>query len=100
MDKTIHKIDRREAVLPRTLFKKPSKHFFVGTDAQEEVWVVLGGNGKNVYVAEFFDSDEAEAFIQASNHFGQAVLGVVIGEEVKDGAGESGRGSTEVGVQG
>lgn len=52
---------------------------------------------RRVWVATFVDSDEAQAWVQASKVFGRAVTGAVIAQQpgVTDGTGTDDRTQTE-----
>jgi hypothetical protein len=67
-----------ESVLPRTLEIQVNKTDRNGVTL--ETFGVYGstpGQEKNVWVAAFFDRDEAQSWILASNHFGQPIRGMV-----------------------
>ena len=67
-----------ESVLPRTLEIQVNKTYRNGVTL--ETFGVYGstpGQEKNVWVAAFFDRDEAQSWILASNHFGQPIRGMV-----------------------
>ncbi len=67
-----------ESVLPRTLEIQVNKTERNGVVL--ETFGVYGstpGQEKNVWVAAFFDADEAQSWILASNHFGQPIRGMV-----------------------
>jgi hypothetical protein len=62
---------------------------------------VIGGREQNVWLATFADPDEAQAWVQGNNHFGQGVRGVIRGKGKtsgvvsKEAGGGCGRGSRE-----
>jgi hypothetical protein len=88
-DKTVFKAQlATENVQPRTLTIKPLK--FQQGDAEATFHGVYGGDNANVWVATFFDSDEAQAWVQASTVFGRPVLGASVPtqQEVADGTGK------------
>jgi hypothetical protein len=67
-----------ESVLPRTLEIRVNKTERNGVVL--ETFGVYGstpGHERNVWVAAFFDHDEAQSWILASNHFGQPIRGMV-----------------------
>jgi hypothetical protein len=67
-----------ESVLPRTLEIQVNKTERNGVIL--ETFGIYGstpGQEKNVWVAAFFDHDEAQSWILASNHFGQPIRGMV-----------------------
>jgi hypothetical protein len=73
-------------VLPRTLGIRPLK----SEDGEAHgVYGSSPGNVGNVWVATFFDHQEAQAWIMASNAFGQPIRGTIINKpiEVIDGPG-------------
>jgi hypothetical protein len=76
-DKTVFKAQlATENVQPRTLTIKPLK--FQQGDVEATFHGVYGGADANVWVATFLDSDEAQAWIQASTVFGRPVLGASV----------------------
>lgn len=67
-----------DVVLPRTLGIRPLK-----MEDGTTVFGVYGGYAGEVWCATFFDEQEAQSWIIASNSFGQAVKGKTIkGTEV------------------
>lgn len=62
--------ENTDVVLPRTLGIRPLK-----MDDATTVYGVYGGFDADVWCATFFDEPEAQAWIIASNQFGQAVKG-------------------------
>ena len=62
-----------ESVMPRTLVIKKLK--YQQGAFETEMAAVYGGKEENVWCATFADGDEAQAWIMASNHFGQQVKG-------------------------
>jgi hypothetical protein len=76
-DKTIFKIQvETKDVLPRTLVVKPVK--FQQGPAEMEFHQIFGGDNAEVWVATFFDIQEAQGWVQASVTFGRPVTGAVV----------------------
>jgi hypothetical protein len=65
-------------VLPRTLVIKSM--YIPGGEAHGVYGAADRRSEPNVWVASFFDKDEAETWIEGSKHFGQAVKGGVVGQ--------------------
>jgi hypothetical protein len=89
-DKTFFKAQlTTENVQPRSLTVKPLK--FQQGDVEATFHGVYGGDKVDVWVATFFDSDEAQAWVQASTVFGRPVLGASVPtSETVDGTGKDG----------
>lgn len=66
---------KSDGVLPRTLGVRPLK--YTQGETEIEFAGVYGGRNGEVWCATFFDKDEAQSWILACNHFGQAVKGMV-----------------------
>lgn len=62
-----------ESVMPRTLVIKQLKYQQGAFETMMSA--VYGGKKENVWCATFADGDEAQAWVTASNHFGQQVKG-------------------------
>lgn len=79
-------------VPPRTLFSKEGQYYDIRADEARTVTYVMGGKDGDVFCAMFADSDEAAAWVLASNNFGQPIKGFVYGEaqQVRSEAGSSG----------
>jgi hypothetical protein len=87
-----------EKVWPKTLVIK--------SETETSPSHVFGGQQNDVWVASFADRSEAEAWVMASNHFGEEIIGVkdsaygttrADGGEVSEGPDTgSGRGVREV----
>ena len=82
-------------VNPKTLYTKPAKLWDTTRDLPINVTVVLGREDfidvttktvvhNDVFTAQFFDEDEAKAFVVASCHFGRDVKGYRYGSGVED----------------
>lgn len=80
IEQTEKQLPEYENVLPRTLGVRPLV-FDRGEDGVgTEVTGVYGGRSGTVWVATFADNQEAQAWILASNAFGQPVRGIVHSE--------------------
>jgi hypothetical protein len=84
MDKTEFKEPTKlETVLPRTLFSKQGYQYDTDRELAYDITRVFGGQDKDVLCAVFLDSDEAQAWIIASCHFGQPVKGYKLATRVQ-----------------
>jgi hypothetical protein len=76
-------------VLPKTL--QPEAQMMGVSGATTPLYPVYGSSDehKRVWVATFFDVEEAQAWVQASKVFGRAVRGAVVAQQEKlDGESE------------
>jgi hypothetical protein len=66
-----------ENVLPRTLVVKPLT-YKTALNVEITFAGVYGGQDGDIWCATFYDNDEAQAWIIASNHFGRPMLGAKV----------------------
>ena len=85
-----------EPVRPHTLVLKR-----LSISGLPDVYKVYGGKNEDIWCATFVDSDEAQAWIDGSKHYGQSVKGYVHDAPGKDSGAvpEAAGGAAEGGVR-